>query len=217
MKETRRPIKTRNNPIIQSLAQKISQTGMTPDGISILSIVCSIGVAGCFFLLYYLNNSVFALLAAALIQGRLLCNLFDGMVAVEGGKATPVGVLFNEIPDRITDAIIFISAGYAITSVSVGIPLGWMAACLAIFTAYIRVLSTSVGAPTQFIGPMAKSHRMAALTLSCLCVPIEQYYYMTIDYSLLIGMGMINIGLVITLIRRTLAIASFLNRQATHA
>ena len=51
--------------------------------------------------------------AAVLIQFRLLCNLFDGMVAVEGGLGTPSGILFNDFPDRIADPLILICAGYA--------------------------------------------------------------------------------------------------------
>lgn len=212
--DTRRPIKTRNVASIQFLAKKLSQTGITPDQISMLSIAFSIGAAFSFYGLFLSHHSMFAIIAAVCIQLRLLCNLFDGMVAVEGGKGTPVGILYNEIPDRITDGIIFVSLGYALGSIYEGIFLGWLAAFLSVFTAYVRVLSTSVGAPTQFKGPMAKSHRMAALTLACVCVPIEQYYYGSIHYSLLIALVLINLGAVITLIRRTLATASFLKRKS---
>ena len=38
------------------------------------------------------------------VQLRLLCNLLDGMVAVEQGKQTPFGVLYNEMPDRVSDS-----------------------------------------------------------------------------------------------------------------
>jgi len=39
-----------------------------------------------------------------------------------------------------------------------------LAAALAILTAYVRVLGVSVGTPQYYLGPMAKQHRMAALT-----------------------------------------------------
>ncbi len=43
-------------------------------------------------------------LSAQLVVGvALLANLFDGMVAVEGGLGTPSGILFNDFPDRIAD------------------------------------------------------------------------------------------------------------------
>src|SRR5438132_145918 len=52
-------------------------------------------------------------IAAALVQFRLACNMLDGMVAVESGVASPVGELYNEIPDRISDAAALIGLGYA--------------------------------------------------------------------------------------------------------
>ena len=75
------------------------------------------------------------LAAAALIQLRLAANMFDGMVALETGRASPTGELFNEVPDRVSDAAMFIGAGYA----AGGNPtLGYLAACLALFVTYVR-------------------------------------------------------------------------------
>ena len=51
------------------------------------------------------------------VQLRLLCNLLDGMVAVEGGRSSPVGALYNEVPDRVADSLLLVALGYA-----VGIP-----------------------------------------------------------------------------------------------
>jgi phosphatidylglycerophosphate synthase len=31
--------------------------------------------------------------------------VLDGMVAIEGGKSTATGALFNEMPDRLSDAL----------------------------------------------------------------------------------------------------------------
>ena len=105
------------------------------------------------------------LLAALCIQCRLLANLFDGMVAVESGQSSKLGELYNEIPDRIADALILIGAGYAVG----GQPIpGFLAAALAIFVAYIRVIGNSVGARDLFLGPMAKPHRMATMTVALL-------------------------------------------------
>jgi phosphatidylglycerophosphate synthase len=117
---------------------------------------------------------IFSLFAAFLIQCRLLCNLFDGMVAVEGGKKTPSGELFNDIPDRIADPIILVAAGYA-TGWGWGVTLGWLGGLTAVLTAYVRVLNAWVGAPMDFRGPMAKQHRMALMTCACVLSGIENY------------------------------------------
>lgn len=101
------------------------------------------------------------LAAAAAIQLRLVCNLLDGMVAVEGGKRSPVGELYNEAPDRLSDVATLAGAGYAAGATPVW---GWAAACTAVWIAYVRALAKTAGAPNDFCGPMAKQHRMALMT-----------------------------------------------------
>ena len=85
------------------------------------------------------------------------------MVAVEGGKKSALGPLYNEFPDRIADSLLIVALGYAIGWPS----LGWFGALAAALTAYIRVFGGSLGLPQDFRGPMAKQQRMAALTLAC--------------------------------------------------
>jgi phosphatidylglycerophosphate synthase len=103
----------------------------------------------------------FFLVAAAFVQLRLLANMLDGMVAMQTGRASPLGELFNEVPDRISDSTILICAGYAVG----GVPeLGYLAALAALFTAYIRAEGSVAGAHQEFCGPMAKPQRMALLT-----------------------------------------------------
>ena len=92
-----------------------------------------------------------------------MCNLLDGMVAIEGGKKSPVGSLYNEFPDRIADSLFIVALGYAI-----GWPaLGWFGALAAALTAYIRVFGGSLGFDQDFRGPMAKQQRMTVLTAAC--------------------------------------------------
>lgn len=104
------------------------------------------------------------LVAAALIQFRLLCNLLDGLVAVEGGMKSPSGELFNEIPDRLSDAATLIGAGYAAASSPA---LGFIATIAAILTAYVRAVGKGAGLASDFRGPMAKQQRMALVTAGC--------------------------------------------------
>ncbi|WP_225981395.1 hypothetical protein [Mannheimia pernigra] len=53
------------------------------------------------------------------------------MVAVEGGKKTANGAIFNEFPDRVADSLFLIALGYATPFFW----LGWLAALLAALTA----------------------------------------------------------------------------------
>ena len=117
------------------------------------------------------------ILAVCGMQLRLLCNLFDGMVAIEGGFKTKAGEIFNELPDRFSDAFIFIGAGYALPEFAWSRELGWAAAVLAVITAYVRALGASMGAGQHFIGPMAKQQRMALMTAACLISAAAAFWH----------------------------------------
>ncbi|MDN5105517.1 CDP-alcohol phosphatidyltransferase family protein, partial [Aliarcobacter butzleri] len=129
-------------------------------------------------------------------------NLFDGMVALEGGKSTKSGELFNDIPDRVSDSLLFIALGYSITNISFGIELGYLAALFAALTAYVRVLGASMQAGSCFKGPMAKQHRMAILTTALILTPFELSLFAT-DYILIITLFVIAIGSFLTIANRT--------------
>ena len=143
--------------------------------------------------------------AALCIQGRLLCNLFDGMVAVEHNKATVLGPVYNEFPDRIADSILLVAAGYA----SGVTELGWLAALAAALTAYVRVFGASCGLGHDFRGPMAKQHRMAVLTIACLVTPGLPFG----DKPLLIALAVIAALSLVTCVTRTLALCHQLRQK----
>jgi phosphatidylglycerophosphate synthase len=98
------------------------------------------------------------------IQLRLLCNLLDGLVAVECGLKTRTGEIFNELPDRVEDWMILMAAGVASGWSEGGERLGWAASCVAVMTAYVRAMGVAAGARAHFEGPMAKPHRMALVS-----------------------------------------------------
>lgn len=147
-------------------------------------------------------------ITAVMVQLRLLCNLFDGMVAVEGGLKTPAGDLFNELPDRFSDSVLLIALGYA-----AGWPAwGWLAALLAAGTAYIRVSGGSLGLPQSFRGPMAKQHRMAVLTAACLLGALEMYYWQSV-YVLRVALLAVAAGSALTCYYRIRDMAGLLKNR----
>jgi phosphatidylglycerophosphate synthase len=110
-------------------------------------------------------NRIAWICGALFAQLRLVANLLDGMVAIESGKASPLGELYNEVPDRVSDSAILIGLGYAAGSWPM---LGAIAALAAMFTAYVRAQGKAAGAPNDFGGPMAKPQRMFVVTLIAL-------------------------------------------------
>lgn len=198
--DARRPLSSRNTAWARWLARRLANTAVTPNQISLASI----GFAFIGGLLLLRPDWPAAMAFAALcIQLRLLCNLIDGMVAVEGEKGTPEGALYNEIPDRIADSLFLVGAGYGI-----GLPaLGWLCALVAAITAYIRVLGGSLGLRQDFRGPQAKPHRMALLTVACIAVAFEDVYWGS-QYAMVVALCLIAVGSLYTCVRRVRVIAA---------
>jgi phosphatidylglycerophosphate synthase len=205
----RRPLKTRQAAWASRLAQLLVQWHVSPNAISIASIFFAAGAGAALYCSARFSGGERALLlvlAVAGIQGRLLCNLLDGMVAIEGGRQTKSGEIFNDLPDRVADALIFVCAGYAAREHPFGVELGFIAAILAVFTAYVRMLGGSSGLKQSFIGPMAKQHRMFTLTLACVLSIFEVNFFGagTVLWAALI---IISLGCLATIWRRTARIA----------
>jgi phosphatidylglycerophosphate synthase len=203
----RRELATRKAKWAQTLARSLGAAGVSPNAISIASIAFAAfaGVA-----LWRSGSGagierVFWLLgAAAGIQLRLVCNLLDGMVAIEGGHRTPYGEFFNDAPDRFADLMIFVGAGYGLPF-EWGRDLGWLAGALAILTAYVRLLGGSMGARQYFIGPMAKQHRMAVMTVACVLATFEPLVGWN-GYAIAAALAIVVAGSIVTFARRSVAI-----------
>jgi phosphatidylglycerophosphate synthase len=147
------------------------------------------------------DRATLLVLAVLGMQGRLLCNLLDGMLAIEGGLRTRSGELFNELPDRLSDLLILAAAGYAIPWLGWAAPLGWLAAALALLTAYVRALGGAVGAGQDYGGPMAKQQRMALLSAGCLLAAGEGLAGWP-GWSLLGVLALVALGSALTVLLR---------------
>jgi len=162
----RRPLASRDTGWARLLARRAAAAGMTPNGISLAST----GFAGLAGAALWASHGaagpagiLWLLLAALGCQLRLVCNLIDGMVAIEGGRASPTGALWNELPDRVSDVLVLVAVGVAAEAPL----LGWAAAAAAVLTAYVRELGHRLTGTADFTGVMAKPQRMAVVTLAC--------------------------------------------------
>lgn len=170
----RRPIASRDTAWARAVAAWLARVGASPNGISVAGMLAGVAGGACLGATSLCGDSPVAtrlLFAggAVFTQLRLLANMFDGMVAVNTGRTSPVGEIYNEAPDRVSDAATLVGAGCALHSDPT---LGYVAAMLAIFVAYVRTLGKSAGAPNDFCGPMAKQQRMALIIASSLYLAI---------------------------------------------
>jgi phosphatidylglycerophosphate synthase len=204
----RRILATRNADWARRLAGRLGRAGVRPNSISITGVVFALAAAAAFALVpdvTGVRRAAALTFAAAAIQLRLLCNLLDGMLAVEEGFKTSTGEIYNDIPDRVADVLILVGAGYSIRFLPGGQTLGWAAAVAAVFTAYVRVLGGSLRVTQPFIGPMAKQHRMFTLTIAALIFAAEVSLAAP-PRGMRIGLGLIVVGSVLTACRRTVRI-----------
>jgi len=209
----RRPIAARRLPLFVLLADRLVRAGASPNGISLAGLVAALLAGLSFALVGTLPEAArpLWLLGAVLVSLRLLANMLDGMVAIGRGIASPIGELFNEVPDRLSDTAILLGVG-------VGAGNGWVpglaAALAAIATAYVRAVGKAAGAPSDFSGPMAKQQRMAAviaLAVWCACVPSGWGTDSALPAVVLWGVTVLSLA---TAARRLWHIASALRRAA---
>jgi hypothetical protein len=165
--DNRRPLKVRDAAFARRLAARLAEAKVSPDAISATSVA-------------------FAALGAALLMtaGGLEGWLFRGRwswcwrrsASRRGCCATcwtgwwrsstagrSAGPIWNELPDRVADVLLLAGAGYGVQTAGIGggAAVGWIAAVLAVLTAYVRELGRGLGQPADFSGPMAKQQRMA--------------------------------------------------------
>jgi len=207
----RRPLKSRSAAWAGGLARLLLKMGLKPNQVSVLSVVfASMTLAA---LLCPMSSLLTWVVAALGIQLRLLCNLMDGMLAVEGGLKSPSGDLFNEFPDRLADVGILVGLGYA-GGEPVSVVLGWVAACGALMTACMRMHGASLVGTHDFRGPMAKPHRMALATGVCLIMAVLaaiQREGSVVTW----GLAVMVVGITITLVRRLSKLSRTLHERAS--
>ena len=132
--------------------------GISPDAVSYGSIGASAAAAICF---WQSGRWIGLLIPAALFcYLRLWLNMLDGMVALAAQRASLRGELLNDLPDRISDAIIF---GGVAQSGLCHPATGYWAAIFALLTAYVGTFGQALGVGRQYGGVMAKPWRMVAL------------------------------------------------------
>ena len=131
-----------------------------PDAISYVSILAALAAALCFWKSG--RNAWLLVIAPLFCYLRLWFNMLDGMVAVATGKASARGEIVNDLPDRISDVIIFVGVAH---SDLMNPFIGYWAAIFALLTAYVGLFGQAIGGRREFSGIMSKPWRMVALSL----------------------------------------------------
>lgn len=212
--KSRRPIADAFRRTANSAVNICVRWGIHPDTVSYLSIVFA-AIAGLCFLRAS-SYPILLLVAPLFCYIRLWLNMLDGMVALASGKASPHGEIVNEVPDRVSDILIF--AGIAHSGLCF-LPLGYWAALLAVFTAYVGIFGQAVGVQREFSGIMAKPWRMVVAHLGAWLALAE--HWSGASWRLPLGLTVMDCALVVviggcvqTIYIRLSRIVQSLNRQS---
>lgn len=209
--DSRRPIASRDTGWARKLTVWLAERNVTPNGISQASMLAAAAACFAFYMAGSASGStrIGLLLAAALCcQLRLICNLLDGMVAVEAGKGARDGPFWNEFPDRVSDILIFVGIGYGVDAPI----LGWTAAAFSVLTAYTRELGRASGLEADFSGPMAKPQRMALVTAAA-AISIFDGFWSWPNSALTAALWAVSLGALFTSLRRARRMVRALNDQ----
>jgi phosphatidylglycerophosphate synthase len=132
--------------------------GIHPDAISYLSIVAALIAAICFWKSG--TRHWLLIIAPIFCYLRLWLNMLDGLVAFGAGKASRRGEIMNDLPDRISDVVIFVGVAHS----GLMKPLiGYWAAIFSVLTSYVGLFGQALGVQREFGGMMSKPWRMVAL------------------------------------------------------
>lgn len=212
----RRVIPQRQSSWAISLTRRMAAAGILPNQISILGLIFAVIAAGCLLLSGRTDGGLrvaLLVIAAVAMPLRLLCNMLDGMLAVEAGLQGPDGLIYNEIPDRLSDIVVLAAAGYSAPGIAWAHDLGWIAALSALLTAYVRTLGRAAGAREHFEGIMAKPRRMHVMIAAALLSALEPRFGWPSGSVLLAGLAVVTIGDIATIALRLRLIAADLRSR----
>jgi len=155
---SRRPIAAVFRQTADAAIRFCVRHGIHPDAISYLSIVAALIAAICF---WKSGERRWLLIIAPLFcYLRLWFNMLDGLVAFAAGKASRRGEILNDLPDRISDIVIFVGVAH---SGLMNPLIGYWAAIFAVLSPYVGLFGQALGVQRQFGGIMSKPWRMVAL------------------------------------------------------
>jgi phosphatidylglycerophosphate synthase len=212
----RRPSRSRNQPWARKSAAALARAGVSPDLVSALALAFAVLGGGALALSgvsFGFLRGVLLATAAAAIGARLICELLDGRMAVEHGRAGPVGPLWGELPARAADTVLLVGAGYGAADAAplLGPALGWLCALLALAAAHVRLLGRALGLPADFTGPLPQPRRMTLLAAAA-AISIVEARWGGHGGTLLAGLGLIAPLAGVTVLRRVVRLARRLRR-----
>ena len=147
-----RPHATR---LISPLANKVADAGITPDQVSLVSMLFAI-LSGVFYY-YSLSNPMFVLAGALMVSLNSLSDAIDGLMARYLQTAGPRGDFIDHVIDRYADVIIICSIFFA---GHVQWQIGVVAIVGVLITSYLGTQAQALHLGRYYGGIMGRADRL---------------------------------------------------------
>jgi CDP-diacylglycerol---glycerol-3-phosphate 3-phosphatidyltransferase len=172
-----------------------------PDYINLAGLLVSLGMAVSLFFAKDIPALFWILPIGAFV--RTACNALDGMVARGLSVSSPMGEVYNELLDRISDAAIFASVGISGLG---NIENAFAATVCVLLNSYVGILAKAAGGKRIYAGIIGKADRMILIGLAGI-ISFFYFTYLTWD----IFLWVILAGSVIAILQRLSIIRKDLN------
>ncbi|MEM7599787.1 MAG: hypothetical protein AAF357_00040 [Verrucomicrobiota bacterium] len=170
---TRTSPRTRRGPQpLRRLSFLLIEWGLSSEKIAIFGMALGISGGVAFMATSLSSNAIlFWWIGLGCCFLRVICLRVDSILHQGDSREQVESADFNELPERVSDAVNLIGFGFAAGSDPW---LGLGAALLAIFSAYIRSIGFLRGVRKKDVstGPMTRIHRLALLTLTALWIAL---------------------------------------------
>jgi len=155
---TLRPFATK---VIEPMADFLIRFGVSPDVVSIASLICAFFAVLCFY--YSTTSRELVLLAGVLVVLNSIFDALDGVIARKANRATMKGDFLDHVIDRYSDTFIICSiffAGYVHWQIGVAAIVG------VLLTSYLGTQAQALNLGRYYGGIMGRADRLVIVTLA---------------------------------------------------
>ena len=156
-------IKPKFQQLLMPLLRLLRRLGISPNSITIFSILLSFGIA--YFFWNTSDNSSYFLIVAFGLLLRMMLNALDGMMARIYNLQSKLGEVLNEVGDIVSDVAIYFPL---IIFESLRIEIAIIFILLSIINEFCGLMAKVISGERRYDGPMGKSDRAFLIGIICI-------------------------------------------------
>ena len=156
-------IKPKFQQLLMPLLKLLRRLGISPNSITIFSILLSFGIA--YFFWNTSDNSSYFLIVALGLLVRMMLNALDGMMARIYNLQSKLGEVLNEVGDIVSDVAIYFPL---IIFESLSTEIAIIFILLSVINEFCGLMAKLISGERRYDGPMGKSDRAFLIGIICI-------------------------------------------------